>query len=97
MSCTCKSDIEAKLLARLKTSEPDGANHAAHLAGYGLRIVGNTIQTRPYMDVRQSVDVPKKAGGIKIIKPKMTISFSYCPFCGKPVAAETESTEKSTT
>jgi len=88
MNCTCKSEIEEHLVERLKEKEPEGHHHAARLAGYGFCIVGNTLESRPYMDVIQSVDVPRKAGGFKNIKPKMCMYFSYCPFCGKPAADE---------
>lgn len=88
MKCDCKQALEAKLLEKLKQETPDGANHSAHLSGYGMVIVGNKFTYRPCMEVIQSVDLPRKAGGWKNTKPKLNMFFSYCPFCGKSVNAE---------
>lgn len=88
MNCDCKQALEAKLLEKLKQGTPDGANHSVSLSGYGLVIVGNKMGYRPCMDVSQSVDLPRKAGGFKNTKPKLNMFFSYCPFCGKSVNAQ---------
>ena len=37
------------------------------------------------MAVNQSVDIPRKSGGFKNTKPKLTMFFSYCPFCGEKI------------
>ena len=85
MNCNCKNDVEAALLDKLKAQTPDGANHSVTLDGYGLAITGNKMSYRPKMAVNQSVDIPRKSGGFKNTKPKLTMFFSYCPFCGEKI------------
>lgn len=86
MNCNCRSDIEAKLLERFKSEAPTGENHAVSISGYGFCIVGNEMTMRPYAEVTKSADMPKKAGGWSLKRSKLNMYFSYCPYCGAPVA-----------
>lgn len=86
MNCNCKSDIEARLLERFKGSAPTGQNHGVTISGYGFCIEGNTMTQRPYAEVTQSADMPKKSGGWTHKRSKLSMYFSYCPYCGAPVA-----------
>lgn len=86
MNCDCKSDIEARLLERFKESAPTGQNHGVTIAGYGFCIEGNKMTQRPYAEVTQSADMPKKTGGWTLKRSKVNMYFSYCPYCGAPVA-----------
>ena len=80
--CTCREDIEAKLLDRFKTNVPDATDHSVSLDGYGLVIVENTMLSKPYMPIRVSAMHPVKKGGARLKKSQQSMFFSYCPFCG---------------
>lgn len=82
MTCNCKSDLEAKLLERVKAAAPDATDHSAELAGYGLAVVDNAMLQIPFMEVRTSAMHPVKKGGTKLKKSTLNMFFSYCPFCG---------------
>ena len=89
MNCNCKQELEAKLLEKLKAQHQNGSHHCVRLTGYGFTITAdNKLNQTPCMEVAQSVTVPKKSGGHKQIKPKLSMFFSYCPFCGEKIGGE---------
>lgn len=85
MTCNCRSELESKLLERFKSEAPTGQNHTVALSGYGFCIIDNKVIMRPFLEVTQTADMPKKAGGFSVKRTKLNMYFSYCPFCGKPV------------
>ena len=89
--CDCKQDIEKKLVERFKNIAPEAKEHGGELAGYGLVIVGNELQAKPYMAFKGSALYPvKKTGDWKIKKVENNMFFSFCPFCGISLSAEKE-------
>jgi len=94
MKCTCKTDIEAKLLERLKGETPTGSDHAVSLSNYGMVLVENTLTTRPYTVANTSVTMPKKGGGFTQKRATMNMFFSVCPYCGQPVTGDSATKDK---
>ena len=83
MSCTCKKDIESRLLDRFKEQSPEASEHTAYLQGYGIAIVENKMQQLGVMAIELSASFPMKGGTLrKRKKIKQTMFFNYCPFCG---------------
>lgn len=83
--CNCKSDIEARLLERFKGTAAEATDHGVVLQGYGLVIVENRMESRPYMPFKASARYPLKNGGSKVKTSSQNMMFNYCPFCGKSV------------
>lgn len=82
MNCTCKSDIEAKLLERFRQERPDVNKHEAELKGYGL-VIGETLESKGFMPLELTAEFPLKKGGFKRKTEKQSMFFNYCPFCGE--------------
>lgn len=80
--CTCRADIEAKLLERFVANTSNGSEHRAELTGYGICIVGNAMKSVPFMPVKCTVEIPIKAGRSRLKTSTMNMFFSFCPFCG---------------
>lgn len=81
MTCNCKADMESKLLARFKESEPDAKEHTVSLQGYAL-ILGEKLEQKGCMTISTAADFPLRKGGYKNKKSNMNMIFTYCPFCG---------------
>lgn len=81
-ACTCKKDIDAKLLERFKEQKPTSAEHTAELSGYGICVVDNAMVMVPYMPIKLTSMMPMKRGGHTLKKAEQNMFFSYCPFCG---------------
>lgn len=93
MQCECRSEVEAKVRERMESNLPEGFTHyEARLDNYGFAMTGNTMTTRLMIPYQGEVMVPKKSGGMKKQKIKMSVAASYCPFCGKPAQAEEDVT-----
>lgn len=86
--CNCKSDIEARLLERFKTTSPEATDHGVTLQGYALVIVDNRMGSRPYMPFKTTASYPLKKGGSKVKVVSQNMMFNYCPFCGKSVTGD---------
>lgn len=84
-NCTCKKDIEARLLDRFKASAPDATDHGVELQGYGLVVTDHALESRPYMPFKATANYPQKKGGSKVKTTTQSMMFNYCPFCGKSV------------
>ncbi len=81
MACNCKSDLEAKVVDRLKEEYPEGENHQASLGAnylYALEDFGQLGR----MEFANEVVVTTKKGTKRTIKPKLSMVFTFCPFCG---------------
>lgn len=87
--CDCKKDLEAKLTERYQAQEPTGRDHKVTLQGYGFALVGNTMQLRGYLPYQTFARVQMKKGGEKPKKTTGSMFFSFCPFCGEKVGAQT--------
>ena len=87
MSCDCREDIEAKLLARFKEQAPDAKEHAAELKGYGM-VIREKIVTIGCMPIEMTAEHPLKNGGFKRKIDRQSMFFNYCPFCGKKYSGE---------
>lgn len=87
MNCTCKSDIEAKLLDKFKAEVAAGSSHRVELNGYGIVLTDKGMELRPYTIAERSVVVPKRAGGETTKKSTVNMFFNFCPFCGAKVGA----------
>ena len=81
-TCTCKQDIEAKLLERFKTDAATAEDHSATLDGYALVLQGNTMQYKPAMPYKLTATYTAKTGSRKRKTSTGSMIFSFCPFCG---------------
>lgn len=89
--CTCRKDIEAKLLDRFKESAPEAKGHVVELKGYGFSL-GASIQETAYMEYETGATFPLKKGGEKHKNQRGNMIFSHCPFCGNSFAKAPAST-----
>ena len=87
MSCDCRETIESKLLARFKEQVPDAQNHKASLKGYGL-VLGASVREVGCMPAELTADRPLRRGGYKPKTDRMSMFFTFCPFCGKKYEKE---------
>ena len=83
--CECRADIEAKLTKHHAEQNPSATQHSAHLMGYGFGVtVDNKLVEVIHMPVElRSTVVVKKTGLARSNVNKMSMRFSYCPFCGE--------------
>lgn len=81
--CNCRNDIEAKLLNRHKDNSPDSRLHTAELTGYGFIITDSGMKEVGQMPIELTCEAPLKKGGFKIKKERMSMFFTFCPFCGE--------------
>lgn len=82
MTCNCQNDIEAKLLERFKAQAPVAKSHNADLRGYTF-VFGEKVVSKGCMQAELSAEHPLKKGGFRPKTERVTIVFTYCPFCGK--------------
>ena len=95
MQCECRNEVEAKVRERIEATLPEGfADYHARLDSYGFAMMGNQMTTRLMIPYQGEVMVPKKAGGMKKQKIKMSVAATYCPFCGKRAVAEDPASEE---
>ena len=88
--CECRADIEAKLTKRHVEQNPSATEHSAHLMGYGFGITGdNKVLETISMPVEMRSTVIVKTTGIAKRKvDKLSMFFSFCPFCGEKIATD---------
>lgn len=82
--CDCKTELEVKLLERVKEALPDSTNHSVEIEGYVFGISGNSMFSCQAMTVaiKHTVTV-KKTGLQKQKTEKQKMMASYCMFCGE--------------
>ncbi|KAA8734884.1 hypothetical protein F4V57_03760 [Acinetobacter qingfengensis] len=81
MVCSCKPDIEQKILERLKEQYPEGKDHSSTMnKNFGYTFPDMAVVA--YFELTNSVTVMTKKGTERIVKPKLSLHFTYCPFCG---------------
>lgn len=81
MTCNCKQDIEQKLLARVAEQEPQASDIKAEIGGY-VFLIGAKVAQKPALPVDVTYQAPKAKGGLKTVKQKLSLTASFCPFCG---------------
>lgn len=81
-TCTCRTRVEQQLLERFQKTDTTASNHNAHLEGYKLCLSDNRMYSRPAMEVRLTADYPTKAGPLRFKTKRISMLFSFCPFCG---------------
>lgn len=88
--CECRADIEAKLTKRHIEQNPSATEHSAHLMGYGFGITGDNkvLETISMPVEMRSTVIVKKTGIAKRKVDKLSMFFSYCPFCGEKRATK---------
>ena len=82
IGCSCRTDLEAKLLERFRASEPKATDHTVELKGYGIIISDKGLDLRAYMPVEMVAKHTAKNGNQRVRKTSQNMFFSYCPFCG---------------
>lgn len=85
--CDCRETIESKLLACFKEQAPDAQNHKASLNGYGF-VLGASVREVGCMPIELTADRPLKRGGYKPKTDRMSMFFTFCPFCGEKYKKE---------
>ena len=81
--CKCRSEIESNLLSRHKESAPDSRFHTAELKGYGFILSDSGMKEVGQMPIELTSEAPLKKGGFKPKKERMSMFFTFCPFCGE--------------
>lgn len=79
--CDCRPRIEGKLLDKFRTQFPDATEHRIKLTGYAL-IFGKELTEKGCMPIEQTAKFPLKKGGAKEKVQKISMMFTFCPFCG---------------
>lgn len=79
--CDCRSRIEEKLLNNFRAKSPEATDHRAKLTGYAL-IFGKELTEKGCMSIEYTAKFPLKKGGVKEKAQKVSMIFTFCPFCG---------------
>jgi hypothetical protein len=79
--CDCRTRIEEKLLNKFREVAPEATDHRAKLTGYAL-IFGETLTEKGCMAIDYAAKYPLKKGGTKEKATKISMMFTFCPFCG---------------
>lgn len=83
MTCTCKTDIEKKLMTRFTQQSPEATKHEVELTGYALILDDEMSMTQKgCMKLEAVADFPLKKGGVKSKTQIQNMIFTFCPFCG---------------
>lgn len=84
MTCECKSNITARLLARAKENLPESKDHSVEIQGYAFVFTNdNSLDLRGSAIVEiQHTAKHRKTGADVAKKVKEKLLFTYCPFCG---------------
>jgi|LULJ01.1.fsa_nt_gb hypothetical protein len=104
MTCNCKTEIEAKVVERLKEEYPEGRDHTATMDNnyaflFSMNDEMNSVLHVGYIAFKNTVTTTTKKGVERTAKPQLNIHFTYCPFCGeryKKAETSVEQTEEST-
>jgi len=89
MACSCKTNIETKLLARFREQSPEAAKHEVELKGYALILDDAMNMTlKGCMKIEAEADFPLRKGGVKRKTQQQNMVFTFCPFCGAKYEAE---------
>lgn len=80
--CTCRKDIEEKLLNRFKEQAPEATGHEARLQGYAIIFGDAGVKEKGCMPFKLTATYPLKSGGFKQKKTEQNMIFTCCPFCG---------------
>ncbi len=88
MTCKCRAEIEDMVLKAFIAESPDKENHKVNLEGYHLLSTkaeeGKPSEwvSRCAATVERKLTYKTKAGKPKDKVEKVSVFFSYCPFCG---------------
>lgn len=85
--CNCRTDIEERLLTRIKERFPDSKDHQVELGGYTF-ILGETLSLKPAMPIIGSHVTTAKSGKKTVKKIKENMIANFCPFCGQSLKKE---------
>lgn len=82
--CNCHSETTAKLREHVTAQLPEGAvGLDLELGGYVFGLGGpDGLSHRAALPVQITYQAPKKTGGMKSVKQKISMRATYCPFCG---------------
>lgn len=82
--CNCRSEIEAKLLDRVKEQAPEASRaHKAELQGFVFGLTDKGITMRNGLTAAAEWEQRNKAGDFKLKKVKQSVRGTYCMFCGE--------------
>jgi hypothetical protein len=87
MACSCKTEIEEKLLERFKEVSPEAQAHEVELTGYAF-ILGEQLEYKGCMKIDAIADFPLRKGGFKRKTQQQNMIFTFCPFCGVKYGTE---------
>lgn len=83
MKCTCKKDLEAKLLEKFKEAQPDATKHDVKLQGYAYVLNDdNRMKLQGSMQANMTANYTARNGNKRDKTTKTSMLFTYCPFCG---------------
>lgn len=91
--CKCRSDIEARLVDRIKDQIPEGSKElSVRLEGYAL-VFGDDLglTMKNVLPIKIEYQAPVKKGGFKTKKQTMNMTGNYCMFCGGKYPVKEES------
>lgn len=90
--CNCHSETTKTLREHVAKQLPEGAvGLDLELQGYVFSLGGaDGINHRAAMPVAIEYQAPKKTGGMKTVKQKISMRATFCPFCGVKYDKETE-------
>jgi len=87
MACSCKTEIEVRLLERFKEVSPEAQAHEVELTGYAF-ILGDKLEYKGCMNIEAVADFPLRKGGFKRKTQHQNMIFAFCPFCGVKYGVE---------
>lgn len=87
--CNCKTELEAKMLARAKEVLPESTDHNVEIDGYVFGLTNNNgVVQRQALTVVIKHTCKLKNGSIKQKVEKQKIMATFCMFCGERQVVE---------
>lgn len=90
--CDCRSDIEKRLLERVKGKIPEGSKNLEVSLGGCAFLFGEDggldMKNVMPINIEYQAPVKRQPGTFKTKKQKMNMTDNYCMFCGEKYAKE---------